>query len=414
MSRSSRYAILFVVAVTPRVALGLPVFNGEATLPLTLESVASQTYRDFELLIVDNASTDGTEQICRDFVSRHPFARYVRHDQNLGASENFNQAFRRTTGELFRWTAGDDLIDPTFLEACVRTYDAAPPTTVNVFPRRRFIDSSGDWIGDCEFRPTRRIELEGRSIGVLSYRELMELRNNVAPAIVFGLMRRDALDKTRLIGPFRSADCILNAELCLLGEHWQIPERLFSQRRHDADSWRANLSKEEQARWYAPKPKGGTRFPQVHLFREYLRSIWELSPDRNTALARTGDLMTFLRIRTGRTASDKVYRTIDSVRGRALWGAEEGALGARAWLSVRALARLTKDPDLVGLVRPWRRESHEVLADILTPLIARGDKRALAIAEAWLHSESERPIRFEAASIAMEAAGQSADRYVEP
>jgi hypothetical protein len=54
------------------------------------------------------------------------------------------------------------------------------------------------------------------------------------------------------------------------------------------------------------------------------------------------------------------------------------------------------------------------LADILTPLIARGDKRALAIAEAWLHSESERPIRFEAASIAMEAAGQSADRYVEP
>ena len=92
-------------ASTPRVSLGLPVFNGEAFLPATLESIARQTYEDFDLLILDNASNDRTEEICRDFVSGHAFARYERNPENLGASENFNRAFHMTTGALFKWIA---------------------------------------------------------------------------------------------------------------------------------------------------------------------------------------------------------------------------------------------------------------------------------------------------------------------
>jgi glycosyltransferase involved in cell wall biosynthesis len=91
------------VTRTPRVSVGLPVRNGANYLREALDSLLSQTLADFELVIGDNASTDGTEAICREFAARDDRVRYVRHDTDIGAPRNFNFVFPESQAPYFRW-----------------------------------------------------------------------------------------------------------------------------------------------------------------------------------------------------------------------------------------------------------------------------------------------------------------------
>src|ERR1700704_834024 len=91
----------------PRVSIALPVFNGQNYLGAAVDSILAQTYRDFQLLISDNASPDGTQKICRHYVQRDQRIRYVRNPQNLGACANYNNAFRLSAGKYFKWAAHD-------------------------------------------------------------------------------------------------------------------------------------------------------------------------------------------------------------------------------------------------------------------------------------------------------------------
>jgi GT2 family glycosyltransferase len=75
----------------PRVSIELPVFNGEEFLSSAIASILAQTYPDFELIISDNASTDRTETICREYAASDRRIRYYRNDRNLGAAVNFNR-----------------------------------------------------------------------------------------------------------------------------------------------------------------------------------------------------------------------------------------------------------------------------------------------------------------------------------
>ncbi len=108
----------------PRVSIGMPVFNDAAYLPQALESLLSQSFTDFELIISDDASSDGSELICRDFERRDPRLRYIRHQVNRGISANMEFVLREARGEYFLWAADDDLWDRRFLEALVRALDS--------------------------------------------------------------------------------------------------------------------------------------------------------------------------------------------------------------------------------------------------------------------------------------------------
>src|SRR5690349_16638091 len=89
----------------PRVSVGVPVRNGERFLVETLESLLAQTYTDFELIISDNASTDNTEAICREYAARDPRVRYYRSPQDVGLANNYNSLFARSEGDYFKWAA---------------------------------------------------------------------------------------------------------------------------------------------------------------------------------------------------------------------------------------------------------------------------------------------------------------------
>lgn len=106
-----------------RVSIGMPVYNGEPFLRETLDAILAQTFRDFELIISDNASTDATEQICREYAAQDKRISYSRNQQNIGASANFNRVFKLSSGEYFKWSAADDLHASDFLAKCVEILD---------------------------------------------------------------------------------------------------------------------------------------------------------------------------------------------------------------------------------------------------------------------------------------------------
>src|SRR5438270_1690210 len=103
-----------------KVAIGMPVWNGEAFLSEAIESILAQTYGDFELVISDNASTDATAEICRSYAQRDARIRYIRQEKNIGANSNYNGVFRRSSGEYFKWAAHDDVLAPEFIYECVK------------------------------------------------------------------------------------------------------------------------------------------------------------------------------------------------------------------------------------------------------------------------------------------------------
>ena len=79
----------------PRLSIGVPVFNGERFLAAAIQSALDSSFSDFELIISDNGSTDGTEAIARGFAERDPRVRYLRNATNIGPIANFNRVFRR-------------------------------------------------------------------------------------------------------------------------------------------------------------------------------------------------------------------------------------------------------------------------------------------------------------------------------
>lgn len=99
----------------PVVSIGLPVYNGEPHLRDALASLLGQSYRNIELIVSDNGSTDGSAQICREFAAGDERVRYFRQPRNLGAGYNFGFVLEQAVGEFFMWAACDDLWDPDWI-----------------------------------------------------------------------------------------------------------------------------------------------------------------------------------------------------------------------------------------------------------------------------------------------------------
>lgn len=100
----------------PKVSIGMPVYNGEEFLRKKMDSLLSQTFTDFELIISDNASTDSTPLICKEYLQKDKRIRYTKQEKNMGVIWNFNFVLQQARGRYFLWTAADDIILPHFLE----------------------------------------------------------------------------------------------------------------------------------------------------------------------------------------------------------------------------------------------------------------------------------------------------------
>jgi len=147
------------------VSIGMPVFNGGKHIRDALDSLLAQTYRNFELIISDNSSTDETEQICREYEEIDFRIRYIRQPENLGATENFQFVLARAKGEYFMWAAHDDIWDPCWIETllpvavkgnCIahgslQTIDVDGEVMHHAACNQRFSFSGSRWHRRCKF-----------------------------------------------------------------------------------------------------------------------------------------------------------------------------------------------------------------------------------------------------------------------
>ena len=116
--------------MAPLVSLAMPVRNGARFIERAIASVQAQSLTDFELVIVDNASTDATQAICERFARDDPRIRYLRNPADIGAGANFNRGAELASGAYFKWCAHDDLIDPGYLAGCVAALTADPAAVI--------------------------------------------------------------------------------------------------------------------------------------------------------------------------------------------------------------------------------------------------------------------------------------------
>lgn len=239
---------------TPRVSIGLPVYNGEAFLEDSLDSLLHQTFEDFELVIVDNASTDRTGEICRAYAEKDPRVRYRRNDVNIGGFRNHRLAFGLASAPYFMWAADDDVRDPEYLERCVDLLDRHPEAVI-ACTRICNIDGDGDVLSEGEERP-----LGQEDDAVDRFRRVIRLEHQLEP--VMGLYRASALRRVRLAGEYPDSDRVMLAELSLLGRFVRAPEHLFYRRDHEGRSTREYPSRQERMEWI--EPGDGARFRLPH------------------------------------------------------------------------------------------------------------------------------------------------------
>jgi glycosyltransferase involved in cell wall biosynthesis len=233
---------------SPKVSIGLPVYNGERYLALTIDSILAQTYQDFELIISDNCSADSSGEICRQYAAKDSRVRFFPSEVNKGAAWNFRRVFELARGLYFRWAPSDDVFAPESLAACVEVLDAHPDAVL-CYPKTILIDGTGAVIkpydDNLDLRSDSAVEryrMAASQIGLVN--------------VIYGLMRTERVRQTRLIRHYPGADIILLLELTLYGKFLEINRPLFFRRMHEQASSSMKSSLSELQAYLDPSKKG--------------------------------------------------------------------------------------------------------------------------------------------------------------
>lgn len=268
----------------PTVSVGMPVYNGERYLRAAVDSILNQTYRDLELVISDNGSTDATSAICQEYAARDPRVRYYRSDRNRGPAWNHNRVLELARGRYFKWAACDDVCAPQLIERCVGVLEE-DPTVVLAFPRAQLIDTDGNLIGDTGIN-----DLATDSHDVARrFRALICVNHKLHCVLeVFGVMRAEQARRTGMFPYVARGDSVFLVRLALLGRFVQVPQVLFFNRDHPRRSIQAQKNARQRGQtplsrligggpvpppeWWDSSLKGKIVFPEWRLWREYFIS----------------------------------------------------------------------------------------------------------------------------------------------
>jgi glycosyltransferase involved in cell wall biosynthesis len=241
------------------VSIGLPVYNGEEVLEAVVRSVLAQEHEHLELVISDNASTDGTEKLCRALAGTDPRIAYHRQPHNVGMLNNFIATMRLATGTFFRWIGDDDSLAPGYVSRCLAAF-RADERLILVTSELTYVGVKG---------ATQTAGYRGTALAsddpADRFEEMLRLLNQSHLLIdpLYGLMRRE----TAVAIPRRNMlreDEVFAAKLALAGpwghvsevlaeRHWKHERLPVLARRLEVPAWQARtatlLQCRELMRW---------------------------------------------------------------------------------------------------------------------------------------------------------------------
>lgn len=206
------------------VSIGLPTFNRAGEIRKCLNSLLAQSYKNFELIISDNASTDATRQICEEYAAKDKRIKYIRQKENMGLTKNWDFVFRQAGGEYFMLASDDDWYDPDFIMVLKKALDENPDYGVAMSSLRRVF-------GDGQIKD--EIIYSGKNnVAKFSYGEVFSANIKWNPPTLFfivGLWRINVLrqllrrPQPDAMGP----DTILICEASFMTHFYSVPEILF-------------------------------------------------------------------------------------------------------------------------------------------------------------------------------------------
>jgi hypothetical protein len=125
------------------VSIGIPTFNRASQLARAVASCRAQTYPSLAIIVSDNASTDDTERLCRQWQREDPRLTVIRQPRNIGRELNFRAVLDQATSEYFMWLSDDDWLDPDYVASCIAGFDAHPASSI-VLGSARYSLASGE------------------------------------------------------------------------------------------------------------------------------------------------------------------------------------------------------------------------------------------------------------------------------
>lgn len=255
-------------AAGPLVSVGIPVFNGERFLRDAIDSMLGQSHTNLELILSDNASTDATDAIAREYAARDPRVRYFRQPHNIGAPRNWNFVVAQARGKYMKWNSANDYCDAAMLAACLDVLESDPRVVLCCGTTRLVDEVTGavrPYDGDfaiTEERPSDRLA-----------RVLSDMRLNNA---VSGLIRMEALRNTGLNRFYIGGDLVMMAELAMAGR-FVLLQRPLLYRRIGASTLSSQLTDRELRDFLDPQAKGGAGQGTLRMNIDYFASVLRAS-----------------------------------------------------------------------------------------------------------------------------------------
>ena len=211
---------------TPLVSICVPTYNRVEFLKQSVPDILAQRYEPLEILIGDNASTDGTSELCRQWAHTDSRVRHIRREKNIGIYPNHNRLIDESRGDYLCFLHDDDKYDPRLVQEEVLLLNECPGVGLAA-PNWRLIDEEGSFLGN-------RIHAVPRIQKGFDYIE-QTLRSGRSTIGLSGTMiRRSALGECRFNenGPLGFADFVLWFEIAEQAAIGHIPQELYDYRLH--------------------------------------------------------------------------------------------------------------------------------------------------------------------------------------
>jgi glycosyltransferase involved in cell wall biosynthesis len=249
----------------PTVTVGLPVYNGGQHVAQCLDSLLAQEFEDFELVISDNASEDGTEPICREYAAKDPRIKYHRNDRNLGAAANVNRLHEEASGKYFKLVSHDDWFSPKLLLRAVDVLKREPEVVL-CYWFETIVDNRGDVLRTYD--ASERFAVEAPRANERFRQWLWAFESGARGDPIYGMMRTDVSRKVRPFYPGFQSNFVRLAELSLQGPWHTVPEQLAFRR---ANTERVTVP--AMLTWLEPQNARRISFPHWRRWYEYLRVL---------------------------------------------------------------------------------------------------------------------------------------------
>lgn len=210
----------------PLVSIGMPTYNGSRYIRHALDSLLNQSYRNFELIISDNASSDETQKICGEYVKKDKRIKYIRQKENVRAGDNFNYVLKQAKGKYFMWASDDDIWYKDFIKTLLDVLMKNNDCTVGFC---NYIYFNHNTKVEKKIRVKNNLSMKNRII------EYLNNYQNLLASLYYGIFKTKVLQEIEGVHKdsrpyYKAGDMLTIYKVLLRGNYIHVNKTLFKKR----------------------------------------------------------------------------------------------------------------------------------------------------------------------------------------